>query len=135
MNIGEAARRSGLAPKTIRYYEESGLTRPPARGGNGYRDYSDADVHRLRFVRHARDLGFSVDECAALLSLYDDKHRHASDVKALVTQHIGAIDAKMAELERLRATLQHLVNCCAGDHRPDCPILEGLADPAPRSEQ
>lgn len=126
MNIGEAAKHSGLPSKTIRYYEDSGLIRPANRGRNGYRAYSAADVHKLKFVRHARELGFSVDECAALLSLYEDKSRHAADVKALVNRHIAGIDAKIADLNRMRATLAHLVSCCAGDERLECPILDGL---------
>lgn len=132
MNIGEAARASGLPPKTIRYYEESGLIRPAARHANGYRDYAPADVHKLTFVRHARELGFSVEQCGELLSLYDDKQRHAGDVKALVTKHIADIDAKMADLARIKAALEHLVACCAGGERPECPILDGLADGARR---
>jgi len=127
MNIGEAAQRSGLPAKTIRYYEDSKLIRPALRAANGYRDYSDADVHKLRFVRHARELGFTVQQCAELLSLYDDKQRHASDVKAIAAKHLHEIDAKLADLTRLKVTLSHLVSCCAGDERPDCPILEGLA--------
>jgi Cu(I)-responsive transcriptional regulator len=127
MNIGEAALRSGLPPKTIRYYEESGLIRPAQRAANGYRDYSDSDVHKLKFVKHARELGFTVQQCAELLSLYEDKSRRAADVKAVASRHLAEIDAKLADLKRLRATLAHLVACCAGDHRPDCPILDGLA--------
>ena len=128
MNIGEAARQSGLPPKTIRYYEETGLIRPATRAGNGYRDYSTTDVHKMRFVRHARELGFSVDECAGLLSLYEDKNRQAADVKALVNAHIAGIDAKIADLASMKSTLAHLVSCCAGDARPECPILDSLAN-------
>jgi Cu(I)-responsive transcriptional regulator len=131
MNIGDAARRSGLPAKTLRYYEESGLLRPAARAVNGYRDYSEADVHKLRFVKHARDLGFTVEQCAELLSLYDNRRRRAGDVKALAQQHLAEIDAKIADLQRMRATLSHLVACCAGGHRPECPILDGLAAEAP----
>jgi len=128
MNIGEASRQSGLPPKTIRYYEETGLIRPAARAGNGYRDYSDADVHKMKFVRHARELGFSVEECAGLLSLYEDKNRQAADVKAIVNTHIAGIEAKIADLSRMKATLAHLVSCCSGDTRPECPILDSLAN-------
>ena len=128
MNIGEAAQRSGLSAKTIRYYEESGLIAPAARAENGYRDYSDTDVHKLRFVRHARGLGFSVDDCAQLLSLYQDKSRHSADVKAIAQQHLSDVENKIRELEELRNTLSHLVDCCHGDNRPDCPILEGIAE-------
>lgn len=127
MNIGQAAEQSGLPPKTIRYYEDSGLIRPAARAANGYRDYNEADVHKLRFVKHARELGFTVQQCAELMSLYEDRRRHAGDVKAIAAKHLDEIDAKIADLTRLRATLSHLVSCCTGDDRPDCPILEGIA--------
>lgn len=127
MNIGEAAERSGLPPKTIRYYEDSKLIRPAMRAANGYRDYTESDVHKLRFVKHARELGFTVAQCAELLSLYEDQDRHASDVKNIALKHLAEIDAKLADLTRLRATLLHLLSCCAGDQRPACPILEGLA--------
>ena len=126
MNIGTAAEASGLPAKTIRYYEEIGLV-APARRDNGYRDYAEADVHRLRFLHRARGLGFSIDDCRHLLSLYDDKHRASADVKALARQRIGDIDAKIAELQSLRGTLSALVHACHGDERPDCPILNELA--------
>ena len=126
MNIGTAAQASGLPAKTIRYYEEIGLV-APARRDNGYRDYDEADVHRLRFLHRARGLGFSIDDCRHLLSLYDDKHRASADVKALARQRIGDIDAKIAELQSLRGTLSALVHACHGDERPDCPILNELA--------
>ncbi|NKB43877.1 MAG: Cu(I)-responsive transcriptional regulator [Alphaproteobacteria bacterium] len=130
MNIGEASKLSGLPAKTIRYYEDTGLIAPPARAENGYRDYSDTDVHKLRFVRHSRGLGFSVDECSQLLSLYEDKGRQSGDVKAIAQKHLTEIEEKIRELQELRSTLDHLVNTCHGDGRPDCPILEGIADPA-----
>lgn len=126
MNIGTAAQASGLPAKTIRYYEEIGLV-APARRDNGYRDYDEADVHRLRFLHRARGLGFSIDDCRHLLSLYDDKHRASADVKALARQRIGDIDEKIAELQSLRNTLSALVHACHGDERPDCPILDELA--------
>jgi MerR family copper efflux transcriptional regulator len=128
MNIGEAARRSGLSAKTIRYYEDTGLIAPAARAENGYRDYSDTDLHKLRFVRHARGLGFSVDECSQLLSLYQDKTRQSADVKAIAEKHLSDVEDKIRELQELRNTLSHLVTCCHGDNRPDCPILEGIAE-------
>ncbi len=128
MNIGEAARRSGLPAKTIRYYEETGLIAPAARAENGYRDYAETDVHKLRFVRHARSLGFSVEVCTQLLSLYEDKNRHSADVKAIAQEHLDEVDAKIKELQELRSTLSHLVEHCHGDDRPDCPILEGIAE-------
>ncbi len=126
MNIGTAAEKSGLPPKTIRYYEDIGLLRPD-RAGNGYRDYSMADVHRLRFLQRSRSLGFSVGECRQLLSLYADSGRESAEVKALAESKLAEIDRKLAELAGLRATLGHLIEACHGDHRPDCPILDGLA--------
>ena len=126
MNIGEAAAASGLPSKTIRYYEDIGLV-SPARQHNGYRDYAEGDVHRLRFVQRARSLGFGVEECRSLLSLYDDKERASADVKALAEQKLEAIEQKIAELQSLRTTLRGLVRTCHGNARPDCPILEDLA--------
>jgi MerR family copper efflux transcriptional regulator len=126
VNIGTAAEKSGLPPKTIRYYEDIGLLRPD-RAGNGYRDYSTADVHRLKFLQRSRSLGFSVEECRQLLSLYGDRERESAEVKALAETKLAEIDRKLAELAELRAALSHLVEACHGDHRPDCPILEGLA--------
>ena len=126
MNIGEAAARSGLPPKTIRYYEDIGLVRP-ARRGNGFRDYGDRDVHELRFVASARGLGFSVEECRHLLSLYRDRGRASADVRETALAHIAEIRAKIAGLQAMERTLATLVERCAGDERPDCPILDGLA--------
>jgi Cu(I)-responsive transcriptional regulator len=126
MNIGTAAEKSGLPSKTIRYYEDIGLLRPE-RAGNGYRDYSMADVHRLRFLQRSRSLGFSVEECRQLLSLYADSGRESAEVKALAESKLAEIDRKLAELTGLRATLGQLIEACHGDHRPDCPILDGLA--------
>lgn len=126
MNIGEAARQSGLPPKTIRYYEEIGLV-VADRAPNGYRDYSGNHVHRLNFIHRSRDLGFSVEECRLLLSLYDDDARESAEVKALALSKITEIDAKLERLASLKATLQHLAETCHGDHRPDCPILQELS--------
>lgn len=126
MNIGTAALKSGLPPKTIRYYEEIGLIRADRRL-NGYRDYSDKDVRRLHFVHRARDLGFSVEECRQLLSLYDDESRESSEVKALAELKLREIENRIAELTSLKNSLHHLVRNCHGDDRPDCPIIEGLA--------
>jgi len=126
MNIGAAARQSKLPPKTIRYYEEIGLLKAD-RAANGYRDYSEDDIHRLRFVQRARSLGFSVDECRQLLSLYSDRERASADVKAIALEKLGEIDRKIAELTALRQTLGHLVETCHGDSRPDCPIIDGLS--------
>ncbi len=126
MNIGDASERTGLPAKTIRYYEDIQLVKP-ARHGNGYRDYSEADVHRLRFLQRARGLGFSVEECRQLLSLYGDQTRESADVKALAESKLVEVDRKIKELMGLRKTLQHLVHSCHGDERPDCPILDELA--------
>lgn len=126
MNIGTAARQSGLPPKTIRYYEEIGLIRP-LRDTNGYRAFRPADVHKLAFLARARRLGFSIEDCRALLGLYEDESRASEDVKRLAQAHLAEIDARIAELQSLRATLAELVSTCAGDQRPDCPILNTLA--------
>lgn len=126
MNIGTAARQSGLPPKTIRYYEDIGLLTAD-RAANGYRDYSAEDVHRLRFVQRSRSLGFSVEECRQLLSLYTDRDRASADVKAIATEKLGEIDRKIAELTGLREMLGHLVENCHGDDRPECPIIDGLS--------
>ena len=126
MNISIASERSGLPSKTIRYYEDIGLL-SPARTGNGYRDYSMADVHRLRFLQRSRSLGFSVDECRELLSLYHDKKRASADVKAIAEAKLVEIDRKIVELVGLRHLLHNLVEHCHGDERPDCPIIDELA--------
>jgi MerR family transcriptional regulator, copper efflux regulator len=126
MNIGTAARQSGLPPKTIRYYEDIGLLTAD-RAANGYRDYSTEDVHRLRFVQRSRSFGFSVEECRQLLSLYTNRDRASADVKAIATEKLGEIDSKIAELTGLRAMLGHLVENCHGDARPECPIIDGLS--------
>ncbi len=126
MNIGAASRQSGLPSKTIRYYEEIGLMKAD-RALNGYRDYSTEDVHRLRFLQRARGLGFSVEECRELLSLYSDRERASSDVKAIAKEKLAEIDRKIEELTGLRLMLGHLVDNCHGDARPDCPIIDGLS--------
>jgi Cu(I)-responsive transcriptional regulator len=129
MNIGTAADRSGLPAKTIRYYEEIGLLKPD-RADNGYRDYSAADLHRLRFLQRSRGLGFSVEECRQLLSLYNDQERESADVKAIAQAKLTEIDRKLTELAGLRDMLRHLVANCHGDDRPDCPIIDGLSGEA-----
>lgn len=126
MNIGEVAARVAMPAKTIRYYEDIGLVMP-SRGDNGYRRYAEPDVHRLAFLKRARSLGFSIDECRLLLSLYGDAHRASSDVKAIALDKIREIDRKIEELSSMRATLAHLAEHCQGDQRPDCPILDDLA--------
>lgn len=126
MNISEAAKRSGLSTKTIRYYEDINLVTADRRA-NGYRDYQESDIHKLRFVQRARGLGFAIDECRSLLSLYEDQGRASADVKAMAETRIAEIDQKLLELKGLRETLAHLVSACHGDDRPDCPILDDLA--------
>jgi Cu(I)-responsive transcriptional regulator len=126
MNIGEAAEASGLPAKTIRYYEQIGLLVAP-RAANAYRSYGEREVHKLRFVARARGLGFSIEECRSLLSLYEDEQRASADVKQLAEQHMRELDQKIAELQGLRDTLATLIGCCHGDDRPDCPILADLA--------
>ena len=126
MNVGDAAQRSGLPAKTIRYYEEIGLI-SPARSGNGYRDYSGDDIHRLTFLRRARGLGFSIDDCRQLMTLYQDRSRASHDVREIALAHVAAIEEKVRELQSMKATLNRLVSACHGDDRPDCPILEEMA--------
>lgn len=126
MNIGEVSRASGLPAKTIRYYEDIGLVRP-ARGQNGYRDFCQQDVHKLSFLGRSRSLGFSIEECRTLLSLYEDRDRASADVKAVATEHLKRIAQKIVALQALQSTLQTLVTRCQGDDRPDCPILDDLA--------
>ncbi len=132
MNVGAAARRSGLPAKTIRYYEDIGLI-SPARASNGYRDYSSDDVHRLAFLRRARGLGFSIEDCRQLMALYRDKSRASHDVRELAKNHVAAIEEKVRELQSMRATLQTLIHACHGDERPDCPILDDMAGQAVRN--
>ena len=131
MNIGLASARSGVSQRMIRHYERIGLIPPPARRDSGYRDYGERDVHRLRFIANARDLGFSVTEIAALVGLWDDRARASADVKRMALDHIDALDAKIAKLQAMRVTLHDLAERCHGDERPDCPILSELANAAP----
>ena len=127
MNIGQAADRSGVPAKTIRYYESIGLIRPADRTEGNYRDYDDSAVHLLQFLKRARSFGFSIKDCRELVSLYLDRSRSSADVKALAQRRVDEIDRKVSELEALRNTLGHLVECCHGDDRPDCPILDDLS--------
>ena len=126
MNIGDVSERTGLPAKTIRYYEDIGLVRP-ARDTNGYRVFRDTDAHKLAFLGRARALGFSIEDCRTLLALYEDDDRASADVKAVATEHLHQIAEKIAQLQAMRDTLNELVRCCAGDNRPDCPILKDLA--------
>lgn len=127
MNIGDAASRSGVPAKTIRYYESIGLIDPAERTATGYRVYSTRDVQTLRFIQRARNLGFSVKQVGELLALWQDRSRSSADVKALARAHLAEIDQRMAELQSMRETLTHLMARCHGDDRPDCPILADLA--------
>ena len=126
MNIGQASKASGVSAKMIRYYEQTGLLPPAGRTESGYRVYTTTDVHKLRFVRRARDLGFSVAEVSDLLALWNDRSRHSADVKRVAQQRIGELRARMDDLQQMLDTLQALVDSCAGDERPACPILAGL---------
>ena len=127
MNIGEAAKASSVSAKMIRHYEQIGLIAPAARNDAGYRTFGDRDVHTLRFIRSARDLGFTVEGIGELLALWQDRSRHSADVKKVALGQIEKLEHKITELQAMRNTLQTLVTCCSGDHRPDCPILENLA--------
>ena len=125
MNIGEVAQSSGLPAKTIRYYEDIGLILPQ-RGENGYRSFHQSDVHKLVFLGRARALGFSIEDCRGLLALWEDQGRASADVRRIATNHLTQIETKITDLEAMRDTLRVLVRDCAGDGRPDCPILNNL---------
>lgn len=126
MQIGEAALATGVSAKMIRHYEAIGLVPAADRKDSNYRDYGHHDLHRLGFIRRARDLGFSMDEIRDLLRLWADRDRSSADVKALAEAHVSALQRKIALLEEMRSTLGALVEGCEGDHRPDCPIIESL---------
>lgn len=130
MNIGQAAERSGVSAKMIRYYEQIGLIDPPGRTESNYRVYGADEVHVLRFIKRARTLGFSVEETGVLLGLWQDKSRSSAEVREIASGHVAALETKIAELETMVKTLKHLVHCCQGDDRPDCPILDDLAGTA-----
>ena len=134
MNIGEASSATGVSAKMIRYYESIGLIRAPLRTESNYRVYSSDEVHTLRFVKRARTLGFSVEETATLLGLWQDKDRASAEVKDIATGHIAALETKIVELQSMVKTLKHLAHCCGGDDRPDCPILDDLAGVHPISK-
>ena len=126
MNIGEVAKMADLPIKTIRYYEEIGFIQPK-RSANGYRSFRESDVHKLAFLGRARSLGFSIEDCRALLQLYENDTRASADVKQIAQEHLTRIDAKVKELQAMRSTLSHLIEACSGDDRPSCPILSDLA--------
>ena len=130
LNIGDAARASGVSAKMIRHYESLGLLREARRTAAGYRVYDESDVHTLRFVRRARDLGFSMSDIERLLGLWQNRRRASADVRTIAQRHIADLDRKISELQDMRRTLEHLVHHCRGDHRPECPILDDLADEA-----
>jgi len=127
MNIGEASARSGVSAKMIRYYEETGLLPKPERRQSGYRLYDESDVHRLRFVRRARDFGFSMERIRELLRLWHDRKRPSAEVKRIAEAHVADLDKKISELSALRDSMKDLARRCHGDQRPDCPILADLA--------
>ena len=128
MNIGEAARASGVSAKMIRHYESVDLFPEAHRTEAGYRQYTDKDINTLRFIRQSRDLGFSIEQIRELLGLWQNRKRPSRLVKALAQAHIDELDQKLKDLQAMKATLAHLVHCCHGDDRPDCPILDSLAD-------
>lgn len=127
-NIGEAAARSGVSAKMLRHYESLGLLPQVARTEAGYRLYSDKEVHTLRFIRRARDLGFSIVEITELLKLWQNRRRASSEVKRIALAHVADLDRRLAEMTAMKRSLEALASCCHGDERPDCPILDGLSE-------
>lgn len=130
MNIGQASKATGVSTKMIRYYDEIGLVRPSARTDANYREYDEREINELRFIRRARSLGFSMAEITQLLSLWRDRQRPSREVKAIADRHLADLDARISEMQAMADTLRHLSHCCAGDDRPDCPILADLTDGA-----
>lgn len=126
VNIGEAASLAGVSPKMVRHYESLGLLAKVHRTESGYRVYTEAEVHTLRFIKRSRDLGFSMAEIAELVKLWQDRRRTSSNVKKVATAHLQELDRKIKEMQSMRKTLAHLVHCCQGNDRPDCPILDDL---------
>jgi MerR family copper efflux transcriptional regulator len=126
MNIGQASAQTGVSAKMIRYYESVGLIRPASRTGSNYREFTESEVNELRFIRRGRNLGFSIEEIARLLSLWRDRQRSSREVKAIAQKHIADLDARIAEMQTMAESLRHLAAACAGDDRPDCPILKDL---------
>jgi MerR family copper efflux transcriptional regulator len=127
MNIGQASKATGVSSKMIRYYESVGLIRPADRTDSNYRDFGEREVRELQFIRRARDLGFSVEEIGHLLSLWRDRDRPSREVKLIAERHVADLDARIAEMQAMADSLRTLAHCCAGDDRPDCPILTDLA--------
>lgn len=127
VNIGEAARLSGVSAKMVRHYESLGLLPAVRRTDAGYRQYTEAEVHTLRFIKRARDLGFSMAEIGELVGLWQNRRRASASVRRIAEQHAAELARRIAEMQEMRKTLRHLIHCCHGDERPDCPILEDLA--------
>ncbi|WGI77669.1 Cu(I)-responsive transcriptional regulator [Sinorhizobium meliloti] len=128
--MGQASKVSGVSSKMIRYYEQIGLIRPALRTASSYRVYGDNDIHTLQFVRRARDLGFSVEQIKDLLALWRDRSRNSANVKAVALEHIAELERKIAAIEEMTTTLKHLASHCHGDDRPECPIIEEIANAA-----
>ncbi|WP_432728671.1 Cu(I)-responsive transcriptional regulator [Variovorax sp. W6] len=126
VSIGEAAQRSGVSARMVRHYEGLGLLPAVARTESGYRQYGDADIHTLRFIKRSRDLGFSMEEIAELVGLWNNRRRASSSVKRIAEKHLGELEQRIADMQSMRSTLAHLVHCCHGDARPECPILDDL---------
>jgi MerR family copper efflux transcriptional regulator len=135
MNIGQAAEASGVTAKMIRYYESIGLITEANRTDAGYRQYTENEVQTLHFIKRSRDLGFSVERIRTLLGLWEDRTRKSSDVKKLARQYIAELEQDIEKLQSIRDQLQHMADCCHGDHRPDCPILDDLAKTTPRGKR
>ena len=131
MNIGEASGNAGVTPKMVRHYESLGLLPKVHRTESGYRVYGESEVHTLRFIKRSRDLGFSMVEIAELVALWQNRRRPSASVKKVASAHLAELDRKIKEMESMRKTLGHLIHCCHGDDRPDCPILEDLERSAP----
>lgn len=125
--IGEAAQRSGVSARMVRHYEGLGLLPAVARTESGYRQYGEADIHTLRFIKRSRDLGFSMEEIAELVGLWNNRRRASSSVKRIAEKHLGELEQRIADMQSMHNTLAHLVHCCHGDARPDCPILDDLS--------
>ncbi|MCY1164586.1 Cu(I)-responsive transcriptional regulator [Polaromonas sp.] len=135
-NIGEAARQSEVSAKMVRHYESLGLLPSVHRTDSGYRQYSDKEVHTLRFIKRSRDLGFSMAEIADLLKLWQNRRRSSADVRRIAIKHVDDLNQRMAEMQAMKQTLEHLVHCCQGNQRPDCPILDELGkEPAPAGKK
>jgi len=132
MNIGEAARQSGVSAKMVRHYESLRLLPHVHRSDSGYRQYSDAEVHTLRFIKRSRELGFSMPEIAELVSLWQNRRRASKNVRRIAQKHADDLAQRIAAMQAMQKTLGHLIHCCQGDDRPDCPILDDLAGAAPR---